>query len=167
MSYSGYGHFDSDTWMDGINEMGFAKPPGTHGVARARLRSVADAAQEAALKAERNYGGRLWSAPASDSAPVAHPHFGPVIIGCEGADLRLTPTGVAIDGHDSQDFEAVPMGAAPRPEVIDEMVQAQFGHTPLHNGRWARASTAVSLALLQSAQAGVSVCPEHQVAPEA
>jgi hypothetical protein len=45
MSYSGYGHFDSDAWMDGINEMGFAKPPGTHGAARARLRGVHDAAQ--------------------------------------------------------------------------------------------------------------------------
>jgi phthalate 4,5-cis-dihydrodiol dehydrogenase len=167
MSYSGYGHFDSDAWMDGINEMGFAKASGTHGAARARLRSVADAAQEAALKAERNYGGRLWSAPAPDSHPVAHPHFGPVIIGCEHADLRLTPTGVAIDGHDSQSFEAVPLGTVPRQEVIDEMVQAQSGLTTLHNGVWARASTAVSLALLQSAQSGVGVAPEHQVAPAA
>ena len=167
MSYSGYGHFDSDAWMDGINEMGFAKASGTHGAARARLRSVADAAQEAALKAERNYGGRLWSAPEPDSHPVAHPHFGPVIIGCEHADLRLTPTGVAIDGHDSQSFEAVPLGTVPRQEVIDEMVQAQSGLTTLHNGLWARASTAVSLALLQSAQGGLSVCPEHQVAPVA
>ena len=128
---------------------------------------MADAAQEADLKAERNYGGRLWSAPAPDSAPLAHSHFGPVIVGCEHADLRLTPTGVAIDGHDSQSFEAVPLGTVPRQEVIDEMVQAQSGHTTLHNGVWARASTAVSLALLQSARSGLSVTPEHQVAPGA
>jgi phthalate 4,5-cis-dihydrodiol dehydrogenase len=167
MSYSGYGHFDSDAWMDGINEMGFAKASGTHGGARARLRSVADAAQEAALKAERNYGGRLWSAPVTDCTPQAHSHFGPVIIGCEHADLRLTPSGVAIDGHDAQHFEAVPLGTVPRQEVIDEMVSAQSGQATLHNGHWARASTAVSLALLQSAQGGLSVCPEHQVAPVA
>jgi hypothetical protein len=47
------------------------------------------------------------------------------------------------------------------------MVQAQSGLTTLHNGVWARASTAVSLALLQSAQSGVGVAPEHQVAPAA
>jgi phthalate 4,5-cis-dihydrodiol dehydrogenase len=74
---------------------------------------------------------------------------------------------VAIDGHDSQSFEAVPLGTVPRQEVIDEMVQAQSGLTTLHNGVWARASTAVSLALLQSAQSGVGVAPEHQVAPAA
>jgi phthalate 4,5-cis-dihydrodiol dehydrogenase len=74
---------------------------------------------------------------------------------------------VAIDGHDSQSFEAVPLGTVPRQEVIDEMVQAQSGHTTLHNGVWARASTAVSLALLQSARRGLSVTPEHQVAPGA
>jgi phthalate 4,5-cis-dihydrodiol dehydrogenase len=59
------------------------------------------------------------------------------------------------------------LGPVPRQEVIDEMVWAQSGHTTLHNGRWARASTAVSLALLESAQGGLSVTPEHQVAPVA
>jgi len=44
-------------------------------------------------------------------------------------------------------------------------VQAQSGHTTLHNGVWARASTAVSLALLQSARSGLCVTPEHQVSP--
>ncbi len=165
MTYSGYGHFDSDTWMDGINEMGFVKPSGGHGAARQRLQSVSDAAQEASLKAQRNYGGSLWSAPAPDSAPSAHPHFGPVIIGCEHADLRLTPRGVAIDSDTTQRFESVPLGHAPRHEVIDEMVLAHSGQATLHNGRWSRASTAVSLAILQSARSGESVRPDHQVAP--
>jgi phthalate 4,5-cis-dihydrodiol dehydrogenase len=79
----------------------------------------------------------------------------------------LTPTGVAIDGHDSQSFETVPVGPVPRQEVIDEMVLAQSGQVTLHNGRWARASTAVSLALLQSAGSGNPVTPDHQVAPVA
>jgi phthalate 4,5-cis-dihydrodiol dehydrogenase len=74
---------------------------------------------------------------------------------------------VAIDGHDSQSFEAVPLGPVPRQEVIDEMVCAQSGLTTLHNGRWARASTAVSLALLQSAHSSSPVAPDHQVAPVA
>jgi phthalate 4,5-cis-dihydrodiol dehydrogenase len=74
---------------------------------------------------------------------------------------------VAINGHDSQSFEAVPLGPVPRQEVIDEMVAAQSGQTTLHNGHWARASTAVSLALLQSAHSGSPVTPDHQVAPVA
>ncbi len=167
MTYSGYGHFDSDAWMDGINEMGFAKPKGVHGAARQRLQSVADAAQEAQLKAERNYGGALWSPPVSDSPPSAHPHFGPVIIGCEHADLRLTPQGVAIDGDTAQSFEAVPLTQTPRQEVIDEMQLAQTGQATLHNGHWSRASTAVSLGILASAQTGHSIRPAHQVAPVA
>ena len=38
--------------------------------------------QEAALKAERNYGGRLWSAPAPDSAPLAHPCAQEEVLAC-------------------------------------------------------------------------------------
>ena len=53
------------------------------------------------------------------------------------------------------------------PTSLDEMVAAQSGQTTLHNGHWARASTAVSLALLQSAHRGSPVTPDHQVAPVA
>ena len=40
LTYSGYGHFDSDEWCGWIGEMGRRKPPETYGLARRRLASV-------------------------------------------------------------------------------------------------------------------------------
>jgi phthalate 4,5-cis-dihydrodiol dehydrogenase len=53
----------------------------------------------------------------------------------------------------------------PRVEVIDELHAAVFGGVaPLHDGRWAMATTAVCLAMLESARANRDVAPALQVA---
>ena len=54
--YSGYGHFDSDEFSGWIGEMGLPKDRGRYGAVRKALGDLT-AAQEAALKAARNYGG--------------------------------------------------------------------------------------------------------------
>ena len=52
-----------------------------------------------------------------------------------------------------------------RREVLDDMRMAiRSGQPPVHNGRWAKATVEVALAILQSAREGRDVALEHQVA---
>ena len=164
-TYSGYGHFDSDEFMGQIGEMGQAKDPADYGAARRRLQSAASGdGQEAALKAARNYGGALYRPPAAAATPPAHQHFGPLIVCCEKADLRPGPTGIAIYSDGEHRVEPLPPPAVPRAEVIDELCSAVLGgEPPLHSGAWARATTAVCLAVLESAQTGRACQPAFQV----
>lgn len=151
-TYSGYGHFDSDAWMDQIGEMGQAKSAHDHGAARKRLADLAQATQESTLKARRNYGGDLYVAQTPGMAND-HQHFGPLIVSCEKADLRPTATGIEIFSDRQRSFDALPRPIVPRSEVIDELVGVVQHHNPaLHSGAWARATTEVCLALLASAR---------------
>lgn len=164
-TYSGYGHFDSDTVLDNIGEMGQTKNPLDYGAARKRLASAADARAEARLKAARNYGGDLYTGTPSLPAGLAHQHFGPIVVSCEKADLRPMATGVEICADDQRTFEALPAAAIPRSEVIDELYGAVVeGRTPLHSGAWARATTEVCLAILESSRSRSPQAMQLQVA---
>lgn len=166
LSYSGYGHFDSDRWMGDVGELGQLKHDTKHGAARKRLRNLS-AAQEAELKAARNYGAPQWRGDLRIAPQRKHQHFGPLIVSCEGADLRPTPEGVWVDGDVDIKLHALDAPALPRKEVIDEFYNAIVHQQPvLHSGAWARATTAVSLAMLVSAQTGQIQTPPYQVAPE-
>ena len=166
VSYSGYGHFDSDRWMDGIGELGQIKNWNDHGTARQRLINASSVSEEQ-LKAARNYGAAQWSGSTALPPRMQHQHFGPLIISCDHADLRPTPQGVWIDGHFDVKLEALQPPTLPRVEVMDEFYHAvQHGKPVLHSGEWARATTAVSLAILASAQSGKIQVPSHQVQPE-
>ncbi len=159
VSYSGYGHFDSDEWCGWVGEMGMAKRPEDYGAARRKLAAVGDPVAEARLKAEGTYGGSLYK-PAAESAPQAWQHFGPVIVSCERGDLRPVPDGVWVYGDARREHRPLPPPQVPRAEVIDELVQAvRGGVPPLHDGAWARGTLAVCLALLQSAREGRDVAP--------
>jgi len=149
-TYSGYGHYDSDAWMDQIGEMGQPKIAEDYGAARKRLVDLAQGVQESALKARRNYGGDLYT-PAP-SVAYDHQHFGPIVVSCEKADLRPTATGIEISGDTQRRFEALLRPVVPRSEVIDELVDVVVhGKPALHSGAWARATTEVCLAILNSA----------------
>ena len=166
--YSGYGHFDSDDWLGHIGEMGQTKQAADYAAARKRLVSVSDAQAEAHLKAARNYGGALYQGqanPAQGSRP-AHQHFGHFIVSCEKADLRPTPTGIDICANLERRVEPLPSPAVPRSEVIDELTAAVLhDQPPLHSGEWARATTEVCLAILESARSGTAVRTRYQAAP--
>jgi len=149
-TYSGYGHYDSDAWMDQIGEMGQPKIAEDYGAARKRLVDLAQGVQESALKARRNYGGDLYT-PAP-SVAYDHQHFGPIVVSCEKADLRPTATGIEISGDTQRRFEALLRPVVPRSEVIDELVDVVVhGKPALHSGAWARATTEVCLAILNCA----------------
>lgn len=165
-TYSGYGHYDSDELMGNIGEMGQVKSARDYGAARKRLLVTQTAGDEARLKAARNYGGSLYvGEPALPGPPPAHQHFGHLIVSCEKADLRPTPSGIEIFTDEQRSFEVLPPPSVPRSEVIDELHAAVMqGKPPLHSGEWARATTEVCLAILASAQNHASIPLHHQVA---
>jgi phthalate 4,5-cis-dihydrodiol dehydrogenase len=167
LTYSGYGHFDTDEFVGWIGEMGQARDPARYGTARAALAHVQSAAEEAALKETRTYG-----APASLGAAALpaggvrhHNHFGQIIVSCERADLRPTSDGVQIYADQVSRFDPLPAAAVPRPEVIDELYRAAIRNIPPdHSGAWGLATLEVCLAILQSAREGREITLAHQVA---
>ncbi len=164
-TYSGYGHYDSDELMDNISELGQGKQAQDHGAARKRLDNVTDAADETALKAARNYGGSLYISNTALPQKLAHQHFGQVIVSCEKADLRPGPTGIAIYADQHKISETLLAPKIPRIEVIDELFASVRDEQPaVHSGEWARATTAVCLAILESARTGQECQPGLQVA---
>ena len=162
LTYSGYGHFDTDEFCGGISELGAVKDVSRHGTARRALAGVTDAAREAALKAERGYGGASFM-PAA--AAVAHEHFGVVIASCRHADIRPLPDRVMIHADTEQTAEMLPPPVIPRVEVIDELHAAVVdGRRPPHDGRWARATLEVCLAILESSRTGREISLTRQTA---
>jgi phthalate 4,5-cis-dihydrodiol dehydrogenase len=152
LTYSGYGHFDSDEWTGWTGEMGHRKDPAIHGAARRRLKQVADPAQEARLKNESTYGGPSYQPPVAATGGW-YQHFGPIVVSCDAADLRPVPDGVWIHGNETKSHISLPQPAVPRSEVIDELHAAlRDGVAPLHDGAWARSTLEVCLALLRSAR---------------
>lgn len=165
VTYNGYGFFDTDTLMEGFGELGTRKVPNAHQLTRARLRSVNDEAAEAALKAERNFGGSLYQ-PAASGAPAAWQHFGPTLVCGELGDLRLTPLGVELIDEQGIQFIAAPAPRIARSEVIDELwAAARDRIPPLHDGAWSRATVEACLALLESDRLGQDVVLTRQVEP--
>ena len=166
VTYSGYAHFDSDMWMGQVGELGQDKTNMAYGLAKRRLATVQTKEEESALKAARNYGASDWQNQAKPNLTAKHQHFGPLIISCDKADLRPVPNGLWIDGDTHSQLVEIPDPVVPRQEVIDELYNAVVHQKPvLHSGDWARATTEISLAILESAQSNKTVLPSHQVEP--
>lgn len=162
-TYNGYGYYDTDALMDGVGELGTPKAANAHAQTRSQFARTTDETAEAALKAQRNFGGRLYQAVVP-SPPVTCQHFGPVIVSGDLGDLRLRPTGVEIHDAKGVHLEPCTLPAVPRGEVIDELWEvAREGRAPLHGARWSRATLELCLALLRSQQAGADIMLRHQV----
>lgn len=159
LTYSGYAHFDSDEWMGWTGELGDEKDPSAYGAARRKLRSISSPQEEKQLKLARTYG--------SDNMPkpvTRHEHFGPVIVSCDRADLRLSPEGVHVYADTERSFIPAPALRYPRKEVIDAIVAAvREDIAPAQTGAWGLASLEICLAILTSARDGNPVLLKHQV----
>jgi phthalate 4,5-cis-dihydrodiol dehydrogenase len=156
LTYSGYGHFDSDEMCGWVSELGRARDENAYGAARRALAKLHGVEAEAAAKNARAYGG----ADANDGAAEApwHEHFGMVIASCEKGDVRPTPKGVMVYGDATRDFEPLEKPAVPRAEVIDELCDAALlGRPAVHDGDWGRATFEVCLAMLRSARDGAEI----------
>ena len=94
-------------------------------------------------------------------------HFGPIIVSCDRADLRLTPEGVHVYGDTEREFRAAPDLLYPRKEVIDAVVATVRGEKPpAQTGAWGLASLEVCRAILSAAESGMPVTLEHQTGLE-
>ena len=163
LTYSGYGHFDSDEFCGGIGELGDLRDSVRYGSARRALATARSAAEEAAQKASRGYGGARHVA--SDANAPHHQHFGFIIASCERADLRPQPDRVLIYGDLERREESLPPPTIPRREVIDELYDAVVhGIKPLHSGEWSLATIEVCAAILRSASEGREIALRRQVA---
>lgn len=146
LTYSGMGRWDSDALMGWMGELGQPKDPQAYGVARRRLAR----GDEAVLKQARAYGA---ATVLQTPAPVGHEHFGFVLVSCDGADLRLTTTGVEICAADGRRTVDLPVARASRHGVIDELWRAVHeNEPPLHDVAWGRENLATCLAILASAR---------------
>ena len=166
LTYSGYGHFDTDALQGWTGELGQRRDPEAYGDARRALRGVSDAQAEAALKERRAYGVGFTPAEALRAAPPphAHNHFGLVVVCCERGDLRPMPDRVEVFADDERRVEMLPAPVVPRGEVVDELAGAVLdGKPPLHTGEWGMATTEVVLALHASAVAGLEMTLHHQI----
>ena len=161
LTYSGYAHFDSDELRGWVGEGGQQKNPERYGAARQALAAASDAGIEARMKSDGNYGGEAYQP--NERPPIAHAHFGEVIVSCERGDLRPVPGGVMVYADAERRLDEVPLRDAPRAEVIDELYAAVVeGKTPVHGGEWAMATIEVCLAMLRSARTGKDVKLRNQ-----
>ena len=161
--YGGYGHFDGDELCGEVTELGQPRDPGDYGAGRRRLAGFADARDEMAAKAARNYGGAAEASYAD--ANLSHQHFGLVVVSCEHADLRPLPRGVMVYADAESKLDPLPPPRIPRIEVIDEVCAAVLeDKPPLHDGRWGMATLEVCLAMLASARENRDIALDHQVA---
>ncbi len=162
LTYSGYAHFDSDEWMNWTGELGSEKNPQAYGAARRRLATVSSPEEEVRLKSARTYGSGDMPKPAS-----RHEHFGPVIVSCDRADLRLSPQGVHVYGDTERKFVAAPELLYPRKEVVDAVVAAtRDARPPAQTGAWGLASLEICRAILAAAESGEPVTLKHQTGLE-
>jgi phthalate 4,5-cis-dihydrodiol dehydrogenase len=149
--------------MGWSGELGQQKNPAEYGAARKRLQGTATAAEEALLKAARNYGGSRY-VPGPPAGALAHEQFGHIIVSCERGDMVPMPGEVRIYRDVERRVDSLPAPTVPRSEVIDELVGAIGGRrAPVHSGEWARATTEVCLAMLESARAQRDIALEYQI----
>jgi phthalate 4,5-cis-dihydrodiol dehydrogenase len=151
LTYSGYDHFDTDEFHNWVGEGGAEKKP-AYGKLRREIRTFATPEDEARGRTASGFAGKGIAKP---SGPMHHPHFGLLIVSCEGADLRPSHDGVLIyDDNGVREMIAPPARVYPNKDgVIDELYEAIVtGKPPLHDGQWGTDTMAASIALLQSAR---------------
>jgi phthalate 4,5-cis-dihydrodiol dehydrogenase len=156
--YSGYDFFDSDELHFWVSERGSPKQP-AHGGSRRALR--AHQGPEAALRTSSvGYG-----AP-DQGEPPHQPHFGVTVATCARGDLRASADGVFVYGEDGKREIALPDGGrySGRLNVLDDLRAAiATGRSPVHDGRWGKATLEVALAIQQSARERREIVLAHQV----
>jgi phthalate 4,5-cis-dihydrodiol dehydrogenase len=159
--YSGYDHFHTMELL-GIGEAGEAARPGPYASARTALRRAAPGNGEATMKKAVGYAGEQ----------VRHlegqghqPFFGLLIVSCEHGDMRQSPDGLLVYGDEQKWEVSLSPDETPRDAVVAEFYDAvRHGRPTVHNGRWAKATLEVCLAVLISAQERREMMVSHQTA---
>jgi phthalate 4,5-cis-dihydrodiol dehydrogenase len=159
--YSGYDHFPSTELTFGISESGRLLQA-EYAVARRRLAAAGDPEAELALK--RGAGGASRQHEMLAAGDL-QPFFGLVVVSCERADIRVSPSGLTVYGDQSRDEVSLARWPAGRRALLDELVGAVRGTAPAtHDGRWGLANLEVCAALVESSQERREVLLSRQVA---
>jgi phthalate 4,5-cis-dihydrodiol dehydrogenase len=160
--YSGYGYFDSAELHDWVGERGQLRAPSTNSDSHAAFGKLRD--DEERARDARRYGGPLDRSPRGGALPAHQQFFGLLLASCARGDLRQSPDGLYLydaAGKRELRVEMEPSGAH---AMIDELVTAVEGtHSPLHDGRWGRATVEVCAAILESSQQRREVVLKNQV----
>ena len=166
LTYSGYDHFDTTEFRTFIDASKARPAPEVHGQARQMIRDLGGPEGEMIRLADWGYGGPGRGGLREAGGGGWQGELGNMIVSCERGDIRLAADGLWLytDGG-KQGIEVNREGGIPgRGDVIDELTNAVFNDRPLvHHGRWAKATLAVCLAVLDSAREGREVPVEHQV----
>ncbi len=160
--YSGYGHFDASELTFGLG--GFLSGRG-----RVLVPSGLPAAAEEMLKqSERDTASATNKpqSPASGTKDVPSVPFGLTIASCARADLRQSPSGITVYGHQGQRREIPVPGPEPRgwPELQDLYDAVMYGKPIVHDGHWGLATQEVVTAIMRSAEERREVFLAHQAA---
>lgn len=152
--YSGYDRFDSDELHGWIGESGQPKIA-NHGSTRRALAAMHTSGEEAQARSQRyGYGGdRKWGPQPGQR--WHQPHFGTLIVSCEKADMRQSADGVLLYSADGvREIEVPFINDRPgRSDVLDELYGAVAnGILPVHDGRFARGTLEVCLAIQESSR---------------
>ncbi len=167
LTYSGYDHFDTTefrSWIDKTQERPTLE---VHGQARKMIRDLGGAEGEVQRLADWGYGGPgRGGLREAGGGGVWQGELGNMIVSCHRGDIRLAGDGLWL--YTNQGKRGLPVtregGMPGRGDVLDELCSAVFEGKPLvHHGRWAKATLAVCLAVLQSAREGREVAVQHQV----
>jgi phthalate 4,5-cis-dihydrodiol dehydrogenase len=145
--FSSYDFFDSDELHQWIAEGGTSKEPHCQGKTReAFLARSNDLAAHQAL----GFGARKLPT----EQPYL-PHFGLIVVTCEGGDMRLSPNGILVHGVHGAREVVVPRGPG-RPgqgDALDALWGAvREGRRCVHDARWGRATVETILAILESSK---------------
>jgi len=162
--FSAYGRFDSGEFHFWIGEGGERRERQRWGNARKELEQLSRE-EEAELKAQLAYGGgRQPKVRLDDQEGRFQSMFGALLVSCERADLRPSPKGVLIYDDDGRREIELPILAAVKTRVVDELFDAAVNGAPVrHDGRWGKATLEVLLALHQSSRERREIVLDHQV----
>jgi phthalate 4,5-cis-dihydrodiol dehydrogenase len=163
--YSGYSHFDTAELHDWIGERGQPRDPATNAQSLAgQTARAAAATDEEVIRDARRYGGTQDRSPKPGARPDHQQFFGYLLVSCQHGDLRQSPDGLYLYGQQGKEELPVPLEPTGAHRMIDELADAVAGiRAPLHDGRWAKATVEVCLAILQSSRERREIFLTHQV----
>lgn len=160
LTYSGYAHYDGDEAAGWIGELGVRKNPADYGAARRRLKNLASAEEEAALK-----NSRVFGVGAELPAAEGNEHFGDLMLSFDHADIRILPNELRIYGESAVTTQPILPAAAGRRLVMEAIWRAaRENHPPVQDARWGHATLEVCQAMLKSAASGCWEKLNEQVA---
>ena len=160
--YSGYDRFHTGEITYGHSE---PRTADRYGKARRELAEAQAAGEELAMKAAGRYGGSAPIAVFRDEAPRSFSWIADLLFVVTGdkAEVRITPNGVIYYGEDEIRQVEIDVDETGRDGLVRQLYGAiVHGVRPTHDGRWAKATLEVCLAVMEFSRQGAALSLVHQ-----